>query len=423
MNLLEAYNEVYNTEYNLSEDLTSLLLQYCIEDVEEAKTFAEDLLSTNLVQDFLFELSEALDVDISEYLTEGVGSMAVRGVINALSSAGRSKAGLAAGTALGRKPESLVRGAAASASIRSARAARPAASTELPGKYAAMQFKKRIDTAVSRPALPAARSPVAPKPTTAPKRTPADAGMPFRATGPGGDARTQRLAAQAAPGSGVRPTASRMTGGADALNVARRAMAGAAAAGVAASAAAPAVKDAEKKSKPESSINKYNTMDSDGKIRNRLAVGPKIVGPKKVGTVAQAFDTAFAGARKAGKSDFEFQGKKYTTKMKEDRADYFDDILEYLVSEGFVNTNAEALNMMACLDEAAVTKLFYKLQSKGKGGSSTARAQLTSDADLETQKNLKMKKQKQKQMRDREDDDDPRDHGSMSAAERNPSMR
>jgi hypothetical protein len=423
MNLLEAYNEVYNTEYNLSEDLTSLLLQYCIEDVEEAKTFAEDLLSTNLVQDFLFELSEALDVDISEYLTEGVGSMAVRGVINALSSAGRSKAGLAAGTALGRKPESLVRGAAASASIRSARAARPAASTELPGKYAAMQFKKRIDTAVSRPALPAARSPVAPKPITAPKRTPADAGMPFRATGPGGDARTQRLAAQAAPGSGVRPTASRMTGGADALNVARRAMAGAAAAGVAASAAAPAVKDAEKKSKPESSINKYNTMDSDGKIRNRLAVGPKIVGPKKVGTVAQAFDTAFAGARKAGKSDFEFQGKKYTTKMKEDRADYFDDILEYLVSEGFVNTNAEALNMMACLDEAAVTKLFYKLQSKGKGGSSTARAQLRSDADLETQKNLKMKKQRQKQMRDREDDDDPRDHGSMSAAERNPSMR
>ncbi len=422
MNLLEAYNEVYDTEYNLSEDLTSLLLQYCIEDVEEAKTFAEDLLSTNLVQDFLFELSEALDVDISEYLTEGVGSMAVRGVINALSSAGRSKAGLAVGTALGKKPESLVRGAAASASIRSARAARPAATTELPGKYAAMQFKKRIDTAVSRPALPAARSPVAPKPT-APRRTPTDAGMPFRATGPGGDARTQRLAAQAAPGSGVRPTASRMTGGADALNVARRAMAGAAAAGVAASAAAPVVKDAEKKSKPESSINKYNTMDSDGKIRNRLAVGPKIVGPKKVGTVAQAFDTAFAGARKAGKSEFEFQGKKYTTKMKEDRADYFDDILEYLVSEGFVNTNAEALNMMACLDEAAVTKLFYKLQAKGKGSSSTAQAQLRPEADLKTQKNLKTEKQRQKQKRDREDDDDPRDHGSMSAAERNPSMR
>jgi hypothetical protein len=285
-----------------------------------------------------------------------------------------------------------------------------------------MQFKKKIDTAISRPALPAGRSPVASTPT-APRRTPTDAGMPFRATGPGGDARTQRLAAQAAPGSGVKPKASRMTGGADALNVARRAMAGAAAAGVAASAAAPAVKDAEKKSKPESSINKYNTMDSDGKIRNRLAVGPKIVGPKKVGTVAQAFDTAFAGARKAGKSEFEFQGKKYTTKMKEDRADYFDAILEYLVSEGFVNTNAEALNMMACLDEAAVTKLFYKLQAKGKGSSSTARAQLKSDADLETQKNLKMKKQRQKQMRDREDDDDPRDHGSMSAAERNPSMR
>lgn len=183
MNLLEAYNEVYNTEYNLSEDLTSLLLQYCIEDLEEAKTFAEDLLSTNLVQDFLLELSEALDVDISEYLTEGAGSLALRGVINALSSAGRQKAGLAAGTALGKSAEKLVRGAAASSSIRAARSARPSVSTELPGKYAAMQFKKRIDTAVSRPALPAARSPVAPKPTAAPRRTPTDAGMPFRATG------------------------------------------------------------------------------------------------------------------------------------------------------------------------------------------------------------------------------------------------
>lgn len=422
MNLLEAYNEVYNTEYNLSEDLTSLLLQYCIEDLEEAKIFAEDLLSTNLVQDFLFELSEALDVDISEYLTEGKGSMAIRGVINALSSAGRLNAGLVRGTALGTKPESIVRGAAASASIRSARSARPAATPELPGKYATMQFKKKIDTALSRPALPAGRSPVAPEPT-APRRTPTDAGMPFRATGPGGDARTQRLAAQAAPGSGVRPKASRMTGGPDALNVARRAMAGAAAAGVAASAVAPVAKDTEKKPKPESSINKYNTQDLDGKIRNRLKVGPKIVGPKKVGTVAQAFDNAFADAKKAGKPEFEFQGKKYTTKMREDRADYFDDILEYLVSEGFVNTNAEALNMMACLDEAAVTKLFYKLQRAGKGGSPTARAQLRSDADLKTQKNLNMEKQRQKQKRDREDDDDPRDHGSMSAAERNPSMR
>ena len=106
--------------------------------------------------------------------------------------------------------------------------------------------------------------------------------------------------------------------------------------------------------------------------------------------------------------------------------DLFDYLLEYLVAEGYADTNQDALVLMANmskedLDEA--TRFFYKLQAKGKRSSSTARAQLTSDADLETQKNLKMKKQRQKQMRDREDDDDPRDHGSMSAAERNPSMR
>ena len=106
--------------------------------------------------------------------------------------------------------------------------------------------------------------------------------------------------------------------------------------------------------------------------------------------------------------------------------DLFDFLLEYLVAEGYADTNQDALVLMANmskedLDEA--TRFFYKLQAKGKRSSSTAQAQLGSDADLETQKNLKMKKQRQKQMRDREDDDDPRDHGSMSAAERNPSMR
>ena len=107
--------------------------------------------------------------------------------------------------------------------------------------------------------------------------------------------------------------------------------------------------------------------------------------------------------------------------------DLFDYLLEYLVAEGYADTNQDALVLMANmskedLDEA--TRLFYKLQAKGKGGSSTAQAQLTSDADLETQKNLKRRQQRQRQMREREpDDDDPREHGSLSAAERNPSMR
>jgi hypothetical protein len=45
-------------------------------------------------------------------------------------------------------------------------------------------------------------------------------------------------------------------------------------------------------------------------------VGPKKVGTGKVGTIAQSFDKSFAAARKAGKSEFTFQGKRYNTKMK-----------------------------------------------------------------------------------------------------------
>jgi hypothetical protein len=358
MNLTEAYKQIYYTEQSLYEDLFAFLLEFAFDTEIDAEIFAKQLIENNLISDFLSELAEEWEVDISSCLLEANLLGGARAAINALSRAGRSKAGLQAGTALGKKPESIVRGAAASTSIRSARAARTAAPVQKPGKYAAMQFKKRIDTSLNRPALPPARS-AAPAPA-APKRTPADAGMPFRATGAGGDARTQRLATQAAPGSGLNPRevraqANRMTGGADALNKARRAMAGAAAAGLAASAAAPVVQDKAKKSNPESSINKYNTMDSDGKIRNRLRVGAKIVG---TGSVSGDFDAAFKKARTSGSKEFEFRGKKYNTKLKnEDRNDYFDDVLEYLVSEGFVDNNQDALIMMASLDENAIAKI------------------------------------------------------------------
>lgn len=403
MNLTEAYNQVYYTEQNLCNDLSAFLLEFSFDTEIEAETFAKELIEYNLVNEFLNELAEDWEVDISEYLAEGAGGSLVRGAINALSQAGRTKAGLQVGTAIGKKAETLVRGAAASASIRAARAARPTVAAEKPGKYATMQFKKRIDTAVNRRALPPARSAAPATPAAAPKRTPADAGMPFRATGAGGDARTQRLSAQAAPGSGLNPSAvraqaNRMTSGADALNKARRVMAGAAAAGVAAGAAAPAMKDNAKKTNPESSVNKYNTMDSDGKIRNRLKVGAKLVG---TGSVSGDFDVAFKKARTAGAKEFEFQGKKYNTKVRGEEVErsHQDELVER-------------------------TRLFYKLQKAGKANSSTARAQQRSDADLTTQKNLKKDKQRQAQMRDREpDDNDPRQHGSMSARERNPSMR
>ena len=66
------------------------------------------------------------------------------------------------------------------------------------------------------------------------------------------------------------------------------------------------------------------------------------------------------------------------------------------------------------------TRLFYKLQAKGKRGSSTARAQETSDADLERQKNRKMRQQQAKQRQEREPEED---HPSLSARERNQNLR
>ena len=68
------------------------------------------------------------------------------------------------------------------------------------------------------------------------------------------------------------------------------------------------------------------------------------------------------------------------------------------------------------------TKLFYKLQAKGKGRSSTAKAQTTRDSNLEDQKSAKMRRQQAKQRQEREDDD-KYGHPSLSAAERNTSIR
>lgn len=69
----------------------------------------------------------------------------------------------------------------------------------------------------------------------------------------------------------------------------------------------------KKKSEASKSTGKYNTKDSDGTVRSRKKEGPKKVGPKKVGTIAESFDKAFAAAKKAGKSEFTFKGKKYNT--------------------------------------------------------------------------------------------------------------
>ena len=101
------------------------------------------------------------------------------------------------------------------------------------------------------------------------------------------------------------------------------ALAGAVATGALLNPVSKAKKKASDSRKKEASksVGKYNTKEKDGSVSNRKKVGskkvgPKKVGPKKVGTIAESFDKAFAAARKAGKSEFTFKGKKYNTKTK-----------------------------------------------------------------------------------------------------------
>lgn len=468
--LMEAYSDVYaepevNCQYLYDSILNLCIIENYFDTLEECEEFSELLIAEDLVGEFMDEILECYGIDDLQFLNESVEYLgenrvaALRAVVNALSQSGRIKAGLKAGTALGKKPESVVKGSAASTSIRSARAARtPAPAQPQPGKYLARQeFKRSVQKATQTKALPAAGQSTAgsvkavtqrgvarhkqamasgqqaldqaktvasafmkamkhgeakSKLTTAAKGTkgtevriaggskstvgptksdadtwkklnktasksldyqlaqnpapvpawnkPSAPKMPstlrkdIRATGPGGDARTQRLASQAGPGSGISPKVSKMTDGASAMNAARRALAGAAAAGVAAGGAAPLVKDIAKKSSPESSVNKYNTMDSDGKIRNRLKVGTKIVG---TGSIAGDFDVAFKKARTSGAKEFEFKGKKYTTKLAKESVDTYDLVADILLSEGYVDTYEDALIMMDALDESALARI------------------------------------------------------------------
>lgn len=95
--------------------------------------------------------------------------------------------------------------------------------------------------------------------------------------------------------------------------------------------------------------SRYNTKDASGKIRSHLAVGPAKVGPAKVGTISQAFDKEYAKQKSSGAKTFSFKGKQYTTDSYE--PDLFDVILEHLITEGYADTNENALVIMANMSE------------------------------------------------------------------------
>lgn len=552
MNLTEAYSQMYYGEQDFLQDLVELCVTYEFFDTEEdTEFFAEELINQNLYIEFLEELADVMEVDSSQYLAEAGGAVklgytALRGLVNALSKSGRVKAGLKAGTAMGKKAETVVKGAAASTSIRSARAARIPYKAPTAGRpLAAQQLKKSADVSKATKALPAAGKTSAPKAVSAPKSAPAvsaaqqkvaqaktvahafmkaftgkakkvsgaaaDPWKQFKGkspvqrglpkTGPSSalpttkalpssgmrgaqavrrgqgstagvksttmkdpyPAKLQKAAPKPKFGSAtdvgvpetptkymrlttpksasspapkptpapkqVAPKANKMTSGADALNKARRALSGAAAGAVAASAAVPLASGEKKSSAPTEAQKATKAAQQKAETRKAMAGDSRDTFKRSSKELAGDFDKSFAAARKSGRQTFSWRGKDYTTKLRGEEVDTFDIIKDHLISEGYVDSEENAVKMMSYLDEAAITKLLLKLQKLAPKLSAAGKKQASKiigkqtrvDADLARQKMSPVYKQQARQRVAREVDD--KIHPSLNAAERNSSMR
>jgi len=352
--LTEAYSNVYSESQNNCQELYDSLLELCVVDggfttLEECEDFAEFLVADNLVEDFIVTLLEYYEV---ENLNESLNFLgenraaALRAVINALSSGGRLKAGLKPLTALGRRPETVVKGAAASTSIRSARAQRSPVVPEQPGKYLELMRNRTPPTSpVVSPSRP--QTPPLSIFTVKPKRT----GAPEPAFDKFQSSLTKKpdwMKYQDKYQQSQRPASDRSV---QARVAAQKDKLGAA--GILGALGTTGVLSGvnsipnSTKKDPNLSVGKFNTMDPSGKIRDRKVLGPKELGPKKVGTVSQAFDASYSSAKKSGLKSFDFQGKKYTTES----FDSYDIILSHLINEGYADTIEEAELMMVNMSE------------------------------------------------------------------------
>lgn len=363
--LTEAYSNVYSESDVDCQELYDSFLDLCILDggfttLEECEDFAESLVADNLVEDFIVTLLEYYEVENLNESFEFLGenrAAALRAVVNALSSGGRLKYGLKAGTAIGKKAEKVATGGAASNAIRGARAQRTPTPTQQPGKYLELLKKKTTPKPLSPQGqeikdynkMMGGGGVFSSKPGTSGRGAPGIGNPIQKAIDFGrGSKEAQRLALRA----------QRMAKGnyGKLLNtpLGKAAAATLATAGLAAAATSTDKKKPAVKSNPADSVGKYNTKDPDGTVRNRLKVGPKIVG---TGSVAGDFDVAFKKAKTSGAKEFDFKGKKYNTKTRSEEFDYFDIVMEHLISGGYVDTNEDAVIMMSALDENAIARI------------------------------------------------------------------
>ena len=374
--LTEAYSTLYSESETDCQELYNSFLDLCILDggfttLEECEDFAESLVADNLVEDFIVTLLEYYEVENLNESFEFLGenrAAALRSVINALSSGGRLKYGLKAGTAIGKKAETVVKGGAASTSIRGARAQRTPTPTPFkvtrtskppqePGKYLRLLQQKTTPKPLSPQGqeikdynkMMGGGGVFSSKPGTSGRGAPGIGNPIQKAIDFGrGSKEAQRLALRA------QRMAKDNYGKLLNTPLGKAAAATLATAGLATGAVSTDKKKPAAKSNPADSVGKYNTKDPDGSVRNRLKVGPKIVG---TGSVAGDFDDAFKKAKTSGAKEFDFKGKKYNTKTRSEEFDYFDIVMEHLISGGYVDTNEDAVIMMSALDENAIARI------------------------------------------------------------------
>ena len=343
--LTEAYSNVYSEPQNNCQELYDSVLQFCIlenlfDTLEECEDYAESLVVENLVEDFLVSILEHYEIDDIENLNESLEFLgenraaALRGIINALSAGGRTKAGLSSLTALGRKAETIVKGAAASTSIRSARAARtPTPAPREPGTYLRlMNRRQEIKDLNNKHGL------IGTNPPTRPSGAPGVGDPVGRAVQVG--KKSKELSDKSQEASRLAIRAERMKKN-NYGKLLKNPLAAAAVSGLGAVAGGAGISALLGK-KPKVGPKKVGP-----EIVGPKKVGPGKVGVGKVGTIAQAFDKSYSDAKKAKSKTFDFKGKKYTTES----FDSYDVILHHIIDEGYADTNEEALVIMANMSE------------------------------------------------------------------------
>ena len=348
--LTEAYSNVYSEPQNNCQELYDSVLQFCIlenlfDTLEECEDYAESLVVENLVEDFLVSILEHYEIDDIENLNESLEFLgenraaALRGIINALSAGGRTKAGLSASTALGRRAETIVRGSAASTSIRAARAARPQTpAPREPGTYLRLMNRRQEIRDLNR-----TRGLMGTNPPIRPSGAPGVGDPVGRAIQVG--KRSKELSDKSQEAARLAIRAERMKKN-NYGKLLKKPLEAAAAIGIGGGLAAAT----------GLGIKGLSSLGMKSKVGPEI-VGPKKVGPGKVGvgkvgvgkvgTISQAFDKSYSDAKKSKLKTFDFKGKKYTTES----FDSYDVILHHIIDEGYADTNEEALVIMANMSE------------------------------------------------------------------------